>query len=193
MMVFVFSCVYWVQHHLLNYLDTFIKSQSLYTCNSIYRLLKEPPSASLNCSLSLISKTRGLCLGSPSLLQAQTRLAVGSRAWHLCSLSRPVWCRLLSMCESSCLICFVLFPSFSQWKDKFHAPPSWKQNLFSPLVLQCGRSPHVCRHSEVFSVLFGAMVWCRVVCSIAFGSSAVDVPFGSLLHCPLLMLPLCFP
>lgn len=128
-----FSCVSWVQHHLLNYLDTFMKSQSLYTCDSIYWLLKEPPSASLNCSFCLFvsARPRGSAWGRPpcSGPSYASRREAGLGAF-VC-FHGPVWCCLLSTCESSCLMCFVLCPSVSQWRDKFHAPPGWKQKSLS--------------------------------------------------------------
>lgn len=139
--VFVFFMYVWVQHHLLNYLDTFIKSQSLCPCNSTYRLLKEPPSASLNCSCCLFisARQRGSAWGCPPCSKAQICLTAENRAWRLClpSLQGPVWCCLLSRYESSCLTCFVLFPSFSQWKDKLHVPPGWKQKSLFLCVSFC--------------------------------------------------------
>lgn len=84
-----FSCVSWVQHHLLNYLDTF-KSVTVYV--RFYLLALKRASLRLLELQFLplrVSKTAGLRLGSPSLLRAQLCLAAGGQAWRLCLPPRP--------------------------------------------------------------------------------------------------------
>ena len=116
MMFFVFSCVYWVQHHLLNYLDTFIKSQSLYTCNSIYRLWKEPPSASLNCSFCLFISARpqGSAWGRPPCSRPRhaSRQEAGLGAFvRLQGQSGAAFCPCVKAVVWYVLFCFLVFHS----------------------------------------------------------------------------------
>ena len=159
-LVFVFPYRYWVQHHLLNYLDSVYQKLIDHACvilfTSFLKSLPQPPWTPV--SVSSPQQDSSALLGVPlPAPRSKIFLKAESQARLPCfpSLQGPVLCCLLSMSESSCFIYFVLFSSFSQWKGRFHAPPKLEAKIcsFSFFFLYFSLDSFYCfvfKFSEIF-------------------------------------------